>query len=267
MEESIYNLIPKEYIPPQKQALYKSKYDPTIPPTGTTFGHHTTSVPGIGNLNGETIPLNGPHTNKGASTSFGLPKGQYKKDQNEFTKKGTGVMGATLPPLRESDFGYTEGFKKPSVPKKEEKPIMGLVSNKNFVVANQVENMLSQAKTREEPKKFVEKEEYGKVPRYLEKIKENINKEYEHIKNLRSMEEEEQARQNFILPDEDIKAIRDGLKKKWDIVNREYQKITHKSKLDTIGLKRKKEDCEKELSQLEKDMEKLNKAYICVATN
>jgi len=30
---------------------------------------------------------------------------------------------------------------------------------------------------------------------------------------------------------------------------------------------RKKEECEKELAQLEKDMDKLNKQYICVTTN
>ena len=47
MEESIYNLIPKEYAPPQKQSLYKSKYSSNIPPTGSTFGHHTTSVPKV----------------------------------------------------------------------------------------------------------------------------------------------------------------------------------------------------------------------------
>lgn len=45
MEESIYNIIPKEYLPPAKEALYKSKYPPNIPPTGSTFCHHTTSKP------------------------------------------------------------------------------------------------------------------------------------------------------------------------------------------------------------------------------
>jgi len=45
MEESIYNIIPKEYVPPAKEALYKSKYPPNIPPTGSTFCHHTTSKP------------------------------------------------------------------------------------------------------------------------------------------------------------------------------------------------------------------------------
>jgi len=33
--------------------------------------------------------------------------------------------------------------KKAAVPKKEEKPIMGLVSDKNFIVANAVENILA----------------------------------------------------------------------------------------------------------------------------
>lgn len=36
-----------------------------------------------------------------------------------------------------------DGDKKPAVPKKDEKPIMGLVSDKNFIVANAVENILA----------------------------------------------------------------------------------------------------------------------------
>jgi len=52
-EESIYNLIPKEYVQPPRQPLYKSKYSPHIPPTGTTIALKTTSVPGMGgNLSG-----------------------------------------------------------------------------------------------------------------------------------------------------------------------------------------------------------------------
>jgi hypothetical protein len=267
MEESIYNLIPKEYVPPQKQPLYKSKYNPAIPPTGSTFVHGTTSVPKTGNLNGDMMEPHITHTNKGDTATFGKPKGQNKKDQLNYTKKQTGTMGKSLSPLEGSDYRRETEFKKPEVPKIDEKPIMGLVSQKNYVVANQVENMLSQAKTREDPARYVNKEDYGKTPQYLEKIKENINREYDHIKNLRNMEEEEEARKKFLLNDEEVRVIREGLKKKWDVVNKEYQKITHKGKLDTIGLRRRKEDCERELAQLEKDIEKLNKTYICVATN
>jgi hypothetical protein len=45
MEESIYNIIPKEYTPPPKEPLYRSKFPPNIKPTGSTFCHHTTSKP------------------------------------------------------------------------------------------------------------------------------------------------------------------------------------------------------------------------------
>ena len=47
MEESIYNIIPKEYHPEPKQPIYRSKYPPNIPPTGSTFCHVTTSKPGV----------------------------------------------------------------------------------------------------------------------------------------------------------------------------------------------------------------------------
>jgi hypothetical protein len=36
-EESIYNLIPKEFIPPPKAKMYRSKYPPDAPPTYSTF--------------------------------------------------------------------------------------------------------------------------------------------------------------------------------------------------------------------------------------
>lgn len=45
MSESIYGIVPKEDNPPPKPPLYKSKYPANIPPTGTTFGIHTTSKP------------------------------------------------------------------------------------------------------------------------------------------------------------------------------------------------------------------------------
>ena len=47
MDESIYNIVPKEFVPPPKQPIYRSKYPPTIPPTGSTFGNHTTSKPHV----------------------------------------------------------------------------------------------------------------------------------------------------------------------------------------------------------------------------
>ena len=47
MEESIYNIIPKEDPILLKKPIYKSKYPHNIPPTASTFCHHTTSKPGV----------------------------------------------------------------------------------------------------------------------------------------------------------------------------------------------------------------------------
>jgi len=51
-EESIYNLIPKEYVPPPKEARYTSKYPSNLAPTCSTFINHTTSRPKLANLGG-----------------------------------------------------------------------------------------------------------------------------------------------------------------------------------------------------------------------
>ncbi len=46
-QESIYNLIPTEYIPPSKESRYVSRYPPLLPPTSSTFINHTTSRPKV----------------------------------------------------------------------------------------------------------------------------------------------------------------------------------------------------------------------------
>ena len=45
----------------------------------------------------------------------------------------------------------------------------------------------------------------------------------------------------------ELDKLRDALKKKWNEVNAVYQKDTHISKVDTLGMKRRKEDCEAKL--------------------
>lgn len=39
-----------------------------------------------------------------------------------------------------------------------------------------------------------------------------------------------------------------ALKKKWEVIHKEYQELTHISKIDTLGKKNKKENCEKQLA-------------------
>ena len=73
-------------------------------------------------------------------------------------------------------------------------------------------------------------------------------------------------RQKFLMDETEKQELIAALKKKWEVVHKEYQTLTHKNKLDTIGLLVKYERCERELHQLERDIQKLSKNFIFVDT-
>ena len=142
---------------------------------------------------------------------------------------------------------------------------MGLTSDKNFVIANAVENILAAPKIApEKQKEYCKKKGYGEVPKYLNTIKQDIEKEYDMVREMRANDELKKEQERYLLPEAERQSIIEQLKKKWDIVHREYQSITHITNVKTLGLKNKKEGCEKELADLEKDIEKLSKGYIFV---
>jgi hypothetical protein len=59
---------------------------------------------------------------------------------------------------------------------------MGLVSDKNYIVANAVENILAAPKVKEnKDADYLKKKHYGKVPNYLTKIKQEIDDEYKLV--------------------------------------------------------------------------------------
>lgn len=115
-------------------------------------------------------------------------------------------------------------------------------------------------------KDYLKKRNYGKVPKYMEKIKREIEDEYQLVREMQIEEENERDRQKFLLDEQERNELIAALKQKWEVVHKEYQTLTHKGKLDTLGIKNKKENCEKELAQLEKDIAKLSKNYIFVDT-
>jgi len=89
--------------------------------------------------------------------------GAAKPNAGTFRLKGTGTI--KIPEPNKFD---REGAKKVAVPKINEKPIMGLVSDKNFIVSNAVENILAAPKLPGSSNKdYLKKKNYGKVPRYL----------------------------------------------------------------------------------------------------
>ena len=96
------------------------------------------------------------------------------------------------------------GQKKAPIPGKDEKPIHGLVSDKNFIVANAVENILAAPKlpaTKE--KDFLKKKTYGQVPKYVTKIKTEIEDEYNLVREMQIEEQNERDKQKMLMPEEE----------------------------------------------------------------
>lgn len=131
------------------------------------------------------------HSQRGMSLTIGKPKGTMKPETTGFRKKGTG--NPVLPESGTlSKFMYTDDMKRVAVPKKDEKPIMGLVSDKNYIVANAVENILAAPKMpANTDKDFLKKKNFGKVPVYIQKIKKEIEDEYQMVREMQIEEDNE----------------------------------------------------------------------------
>lgn len=149
---------------------------------------------------------------------------------------------------------------------------MGLKSAKNFVTANAVETILavpgSRARAKHEPPQYIKKEDYGKVPKYLDQVKDEIERENtmieEFVRQNKNFMEEETGRVEPMDERERVELV-NALKSKWDHVNAKYQKLCHNVVFDTLGKVRRKETFEKELTQLEKDIQLLEKGHVVVA--
>ena len=104
------------------------------------------------------------------------------------------------------------------------------------------------------------------MPQYLDAVKSQISKEYELVRTLKE-QQQETFRPNNIrqLPEDERVELLEGLKKKWEKTNHDYQGLTHMVKLDTISKIKRKEYYESTLSQLEKDIAKLDKKIVLVS--
>ena len=113
---------------------------------------------------------------------------------------------------------------------------------------------------------MLKKKTYGRVPKYVTKIKAEIEDEYNLVREMQIEEQNERDRQRMLMPEEERQELIAALKKKWEVLMRDYQKESHHGKLDTIGKKGRKEILEAEMDQVEADIKKLQKNYIFVDT-
>lgn len=266
--ESIYDIIPPKPVLQEKPPMYRSQHSGTQPPSASTFHTKGTTHPAVGNMAGN---LTAKPVKDGSHSGFGKAKGSYNEDPNNYMKKGAKTGGKVLT-LAEMKREHPETLAprelKPStrsMPKLSDQPVMNLVTSKNFVVANAVETILAAPKKLPEgAKDYIKKEDYGKVPKYLQHIKQDIEAEYQYIRQLQDERDQAEADRVRPLSDEERQNLLEGLKAKWEQVNTAYQAETHQTKLDTMGKMKRKEKNEATLMQIEKDIEKLSKRNIHV---
>jgi len=262
-EESIYNLIPQKQETEVKRERYHSKFSPSVPPTGSTFGPAATAQIGVTNLGGSHDFSSVSHKHKLDYASLG-PKDSHFADPSAYLPKH--VNDKTLP--------YPKKFvrhqlspPKPAVVRKDDKPKLAQPSTKNFLISNAQSVMLAEPKRLPKKPNFLEKEDYGKVPDYLNQVKAQIESEKEQLRQLIQKEQDDDQKQQpkmKLLPEEERLQLLEKLKAKWDQVNSAYQGMTHNTLMDTHGKLRRKEKFERELQELEKSIEKLNKKYVYI---
>lgn len=140
---------------------------------------------------------------------------------------------------------------------------MGLKTSKNFIVSNATQAIIQEPKRlKEEETSFLEKETYGKVPEYLQKVQEDVQREKLIIAkciNEQSTEGGAEETEYEMMGVDERQQLINSLKKKWDEVNSHYQKICHRVNIDSMGDMKRKEAQEKDLQQLEDDIQKLSR--------
>jgi hypothetical protein len=243
-EESIYDLIPRSAPEPPKPRRHKSKYPSEAPPTASTFGS--------ANMGGDYTP----NVVKKPSATFG--KKSYKSNPAGFLRKD-----ATTKKLPEAKkFTRQTAKLKPQVVKASDRPVFKRNEKTNFIKENAMAAIMAQPPKRKEDLNYLKKEDYGKVPEYLEHVKREVAAEQEYIQS-QMMEQQPYSSQPQVIPEAERLQILNNLKQKWEEVNNKYQQLTHLTVLDNMK-KDRKQTYEAELTSLEKAIEKMSKQYCFV---
>merc|ERR1719506_1947699 len=200
--------------------MHRSKHNAQLPPTATTFGGAQTTHPSCMNIAGAA---EGKLVPDKAVRTMGKPAGHSRNTPRDYMKKNAYTTKVqTLSEVKRGNPALLQPSElkpklKPDVPKTVDMPVMNLVTSKNFVVANAVETILAAPKkVSAQAKDYLSKEDYGRVPKYLKNIKQDIEAEYDYIRQLQDNEEAEQASAYRPLAEEERIALLNGLKAKWE---------------------------------------------------
>jgi len=235
-DESIYNLIPRSQVVPAKPAMHSSTHAGKTHPAQFDFGQSK---------------LQGHAT-------FGLPNGTNAVPPTKFTRAHE--KEPILPPPA-APSNPKPKLRAP-VPTKDEKPVMGLTSNKDFITHNAVTAILAKpGKVPQEEFQWTQRPGYGQVPMYLRRVKQTISSEreqFEQFVRMRTMPEANAA-MTSLQPAERAQLLR-HLKIKWASLNDGYQKGALCP--DSEQKKRRKEDLERQLAEVERDIKTLERGDV-----
>merc|ERR1711870_203506 len=127
----------------------------------------------------------------------GKPPGTIRNAPEDYMKKSAkNVKVATLMEVKRNNPDQLapttlKTKHKPPVPSKVDAPVLNLVTSKNFIVANAVENILAHPKkVSDGAKDYLNKDDYGKTPKYLSHIRKDIDAEYAYIAQLQQQRED-----------------------------------------------------------------------------
>ncbi|EAN79451.1 Calmodulin-binding, putative [Trypanosoma equiperdum] len=266
--ESVFNLIEPDVESVQPQPLRKVKLGKgtAAPPTASTFGFHGTSAV-VANVGGENTEPS-VHPAKKPTGTFGR-EASSSVNPSKFLKKNEGVGTASrgVPIVDATKFVKAEkdaSKRKDDVPNRYDKPVMGVKTEKNYVVANAVENVLAlPTKCIPTPmNRAVDRADFGKVPKYLKEVKADIEERHALVERLKAAKREAEERWSE-LSGEELEQLKQGLQRRWDSLNKDYQSRGF-SKLQTPSQKAQHEAVGKELNAVEFAMQKLSRAHVFV---
>lgn len=266
MNESIYDLIPPEPAhyerPPRHQSKFNKKGDRSAsatapPPSYSTFPCKTDPV-----QRDSTAAM----LFAGRSGVIGRDVGA-SVDPRQFLKKHTGAK--PLPPVATFHRSQESTPKRTPVPAVADKPVMGLMTEKNFVHSNAVDVICSAPKRQGHANpRAVDLPEFGRVPSYLQSVKQQVDAEKSAAESYRAQEvadtassaQQQLSRQ---LPEEERVGLLDKLRSRYDEKHRAFQALPFSRAQDQNFIV-KKEAMERELKEMEAAIEKLSKKVVVV---
>jgi len=265
MDESVYALVKHSQAAAAKPAMYKSKFKVT-PPTCSTFGIQGTSRV-CANVEGSTVKDSREvHPAVKANAGFGKSVAGTI-DPHQFLKCGTGA-----PPAPSS---APAGFARPAVlptkaavPKRDEKPVMGLKTDKNFVVSNAVETILTAprqglaASRKAEDESAAVRRGFGEVPTYLNRVKGEIKAKQEAAEKEVAAVHHIEASKLTPMSDDEVVALRTQLKQRLLETTKQFQALSFT--LETRSQLKRKEMLEQNIRDLELGIAKLSRKHVLI---